>query len=93
MLTGDQIAAARKLAGIKTQADLAARSGVSEPAIARAEAAGSNFPGMQTTNMVKIVRALEAAGAEFALESGASLAGGVSIRVRGGSSKAWMTIK
>ena len=82
MLTGDQIAAARRLAGIRTQADLAVAAGVSRPTVERAERARDIIPGMGTEAMTGIVRALEAAGIEFYLEHGASLAGGVGMRVR-----------
>ncbi|TWA71945.1 Xre family transcriptional regulator [Azospirillum baldaniorum] len=83
MLTGRQIAAARKLAGIKTQAELAELAGVSEPAIARAEAKGAQIPGMNTTNMAAIILALEARGVEFFTKEGNSLAGGVGMRLKG----------
>jgi transcriptional regulator with XRE-family HTH domain len=86
MLTGDQIAAARRLAGIRSQADLAAAAGVSRPTVERAETARRLIPSMNVEAMARIVRALEAAGIEFYLESGASLAGGVGIRRRASAS-------
>ena len=86
MLTGDQIAAARRLAGIRTQADLAAAAGVSRPTVERAEGAKGAIPGMGTAAMAAIVRALEAAGVEFHLDGGASLAGGVGMRLSAKSS-------
>jgi len=82
MLTGDQIAAARRLSGIGTQADLAKAAGVSRPTIERAEKARGAIPGMGTDAMAKIVVALEAAGMEFYLDHGNSLAGGVGMRQR-----------
>lgn len=82
MLTGDQIAAARRLAGFRTQADLAEAAGVSRPTVERAEGAKGAVPGMGTAAMSAIVRALEGAGVEFHLDRGASLVGGVGMRVR-----------
>jgi hypothetical protein len=82
MLTGDQIAAARRLAGIRSQAELAIAAGVSRPTIERAEAARSLIPSMNSDALARIVRALEAAGLEFHLEPGSSLAGGVGMRRR-----------
>jgi DNA-binding XRE family transcriptional regulator len=81
MLTGNQIAAARRLAGFRTQADLATAAGVSRPTVERAEGAKAAIPGMGTAAMEAIVRALEAAGVQFYLEGG-SLAGGVGMRGR-----------
>lgn len=81
MLTGSQIAAARKLAGIKTQADLAVLADVSEPTIARAEAKGAEIPGMNTAAMAAIIRALEGAGVQFFTKDGGTLAGGVGMRL------------
>ena len=80
MLTGDQIAAARRLAGYRTQADLAAAAGVSRPTVERAEGAKGVIPGMGTAAMAAIVRAIEARGVEFYLD-GASLAGGIGMRL------------
>ena len=87
MLTGDQIAAARRLAGYRTQADLAAAAGVSRPTVERAEGAKGVIPGMGTAAMAAIVRAIEARGVEFYLDGGASLAGGIGMRLSGKSSK------
>ncbi|MCQ8279833.1 helix-turn-helix domain-containing protein [Acetobacteraceae bacterium KSS8] len=83
MLTGHQIAAARRLAGFGSQRSLAEASGVSEPTIARAEAAKGEFPKMEVPLMAKLVKALEVAGVEFTLDAGRTLAGGVSFRRRG----------
>jgi transcriptional regulator with XRE-family HTH domain len=82
MLTGDQIAAGRRLAGIRSQAELAVAAGVSRPTIERAEAARGLVPSMNAEALARIVRALEAAGVEFYLQSGATLAGGVGMRLR-----------
>jgi transcriptional regulator with XRE-family HTH domain len=82
MLTGDQIAAARRLAGIRSQAELAAAAGVSRPTVERAEAARGLIPSMNAEAMSRIIRALEAAGIAFHLEGGASLAGEVGMRLR-----------
>lgn len=82
MLTGDQIAAARKLCGFAKQSDLAAAAAVGVATIARAELARGKVPGMGTEAMEKIVRALEAAGIEFYLEHGASAAGGLGMRLQ-----------
>lgn len=81
MLTGNQIAAARALAGFNSQLALAKAADVSRPTIERAEGARNEIPGMGTDAMAKIVRALERAGVEFYLDGG-SLAGGIGIRLR-----------
>jgi len=80
MLTGDQIAAARRLAGMRSQAELGVAAGVSRPTIERAEAARALVPSMNCEAMAKIIRALEAAGVVFFLRAGDSLAGGVGMR-------------
>lgn len=80
MLTGHQIAAARRLAGFDSQEVFAKAAGISEPTLARAEASKRTLPSMGVTAMAKIVAALEAAGIEFTLEPGRSLNGGVSMR-------------
>jgi len=79
MLTGDQIAAARRMAGFHTQKALAAASGVSQPTIARAEMARAKFPKMASDALADIIKALEAAGVEFTLTPGMSLAGDLHI--------------
>lgn len=84
MLTGHQIAAARRLAGITRQSDLAKLAEVSRVTVERAEQAGANVPSMNTTAMTQIVRALEQAGIEFYVDRGASLVGGVGMRLRAG---------
>lgn len=63
MLTGAQIRAARALLKWSGK-DLAEKSGVSYPAIQRAEAV-DDLPNMQTRNLAAIKEALEAGGVEF----------------------------
>ena len=82
MLTGNQIAAARRLACVGSQEDLARLAGVSRPTVERAEGAREALPPMRMDQMVRIVRALEAAGVEFFLPPGAPLAGGLGMRMR-----------
>ena len=81
MLTGDQVAAGRRLAGIRSQADLAALAGVSRPTVERAEAARALIPSMNCEAMVRIIRALESKGVVFYLSAGQTLAGGVGMRL------------
>jgi transcriptional regulator with XRE-family HTH domain len=81
MLTGAQIAAARRLANIDSQLELARRAGVGRATVARAEAVGDEIPRMGTDAMVKIILVLERAGVVFQLDSG-SLAGAVSMKLR-----------
>lgn len=83
MLTGNQIRAARRLAGFSSQAAFAIRAEVSRPTVERAEAAGDSVPAMATAALVKMVHALEAEGIVFALDGG-SLIGGVSIKLQRG---------
>ena len=82
MLSGNQIAAARRLAGIGSQEDLANLAGVSRPTVERAEGAKETMPLMRTDQLVRIIRALEGAGVEFVLSPGASLAGGLGMRIK-----------
>ena len=63
MITTRQIKAARALLGW-SQADLARKSGVSEPTIARLEAADGDLGGRENTGQ-KIKDAIEAAGVQF----------------------------
>jgi predicted transcriptional regulator len=81
LVTIPQIKAARALLGW-SQADLARGSGVSEPTIARLEAAGGEIGGRQGTAR-KIQAALEKAGIEFINENG----GGPGVRLRRGQQK------
>lgn len=69
MLTGDQISAARKLAGLARQEDLAELTGLGIATIQRAESAGREIPGMNTTKMAVIVRALESKGVVFTVSA------------------------
>ena len=71
-----QIKAARALLGW-SQADLAAKSGVSEPTIAPLEAAEGVLGGREET-VIKLCNAIESAGVEFLSENG----GGPGVRVK-----------
>jgi transcriptional regulator with XRE-family HTH domain len=75
-VTTRQIKAARALLGW-SQADLAQRSGVSEPTIARLEAADGELGGREGTTK-KIRNAIEIAGIEFIHDNG----GGPGVRLR-----------
>ncbi|RUW52638.1 XRE family transcriptional regulator [Mesorhizobium sp. M1A.F.Ca.ET.072.01.1.1] len=68
VVTTRQIKAARALLGW-SQGDLAERSAVSEPTIARLEAEDGPLGGRPET-ATKIINALVAAGIEFILENG-----------------------
>ncbi|RUT99945.1 helix-turn-helix domain-containing protein [Mesorhizobium sp. USDA-HM6] len=74
-VTTRQIKAARALLGW-SQEDLAERSAVSEPTIARLEAEDGPLGGRPET-VTKIISALVAAGIEFILENG----GGPGVRL------------
>ena len=76
MITTRQVKAARALIGW-SQGDLAMRSGVSEPTIARLETVVGQLGGREGTTQ-KIRTALEAAGIEFIDENG----GGPGVRLR-----------
>jgi transcriptional regulator with XRE-family HTH domain len=71
-----QIKAARALLGW-SQADLAQKSGVSEPTIARLEAVDGDLGGRENTAQ-KIRNAIEVAGIQFFEENG----GGEGVRLR-----------
>jgi transcriptional regulator with XRE-family HTH domain len=75
-VTTRQIKAARALLGW-SQADLALRSGVSEPTVARLEAVDGELGGREGT-ADKIQTAIEVAGVEFIQENG----GGLGVRLR-----------
>ena len=79
MLTTRQVKAARALLGW-SQSDLAERSGVSEPTVARLESVEGELGGRARTAEL-IVSALTAAGVEFIYEHG----GVVGVRLRGPS--------
>ncbi|MBR1215265.1 helix-turn-helix domain-containing protein [Bradyrhizobium sp. JYMT SZCCT0180] len=76
MVTTRQIKAARALLAW-SQADLADRSGVSEPTVARLEAADGEIGGREDTAQ-KLRAAIEEAGVEFIDENG----GGSGVRLR-----------
>ena|SRR5579862_3836715 len=76
LVTTAQVKAARALLGW-SQSDLARRSGVSEPTIARLEALKGEFGGRVGTAK-RIRTALETAGVEFIEENG----GGLGVRLR-----------
>lgn len=80
MLTGAQIRAGRALLKWSGQM-LAERSGVSYPAIQRAEAT-DELPNMQVRNLAAIKGALEAGGIEF-IDGLYSGSGGPGARLRG----------
>jgi predicted transcriptional regulator len=76
LVTTRQIKAARALLAW-SQSDLADRSGVSEPTVARLEAVDGELGGRGAT-MQKIRAAIETAGIEFIQENG----GGPGVRLR-----------
>ncbi len=76
MISVRQVKAARALLGW-SQDDLAAKSGVSKPTVARLETAEGELGGYASTGD-KIVAALESAGVEFIAENG----GGAGVRLR-----------
>lgn len=80
MLTGTQIAAARKLAGIKSQQALADALGLGRATIERAEKKGDDFPTLGSDDMARMVRLFEASGVEFSLAAGTSAPGGLAMR-------------
>jgi predicted transcriptional regulator len=81
LLTIRQVKAARALLGW-SQSDLALRSGVSEPTIARLEAQDGKLGGRGET-VSKIEQAFVAAGIEFIKENG----GGLGVRLQKASSR------
>jgi transcriptional regulator with XRE-family HTH domain len=76
LVTTRQIKAARALLGW-SQADLAQKSGISEPTVARLESMDGELGGRQVTAQ-KIRAAIEVAGVEFIDENG----GGPGVRIR-----------
>ena len=76
MITTRQVKAARALLGW-SQEDLARRSGISEPTIARLESAEGELGGREDTGE-KIKKAIVNAGVEFIDENG----GGPGVRLR-----------
>ncbi len=81
MTTVPQLRAARALLGW-SQDDLANRSGISKPTIARLELGTGELAGYASTRD-KVVGALEAAGVTF-LGSGETVDGGPGVRLRKG---------
>jgi transcriptional regulator with XRE-family HTH domain len=81
VITTRQVKAARALLGW-SQADLARRSGISDPTIARLESAEGELGGREDT-ADKIRKAIESAGIEFIDENG----GGPGVRLRKRQSK------
>jgi transcriptional regulator with XRE-family HTH domain len=79
MLTGSQIRAARALLRWSGQT-LSEKSGVSYPAIQRAEST-DDLPNMQVRNLAAIKGALEAAGVEF-FDGSYSGLGGPGVRLK-----------
>jgi transcriptional regulator with XRE-family HTH domain len=79
MLTGSQIRAARALLKWSGR-ELSERSGVSYPALQRAESV-DDMPNMQTKNLAAIKAALEAGGCVF-IEGPYSGNGGPGVRLR-----------
>lgn len=79
MLTGSQIRGARALLKWSGK-DLAERSGVSYPALQRAEAV-DDMPNMQTKNLAAIKTALESGGVQF-IDGPYSGDGGPGVRLR-----------
>lgn len=67
ILTGDEIAAARGHARMRSRRMLAREAGLSSMLLQRAETAGIEFPAISVGSMIKIVRALEIAGVQFSL--------------------------
>jgi transcriptional regulator with XRE-family HTH domain len=76
LITTRQVKAARALLGW-SQSDLAHRSGVSEPTIARLESTEGALGGREGT-AEKIRKSIEAAGVQFIEENG----GGLGVRLR-----------
>ena len=76
MVTTRQIKAARALLSW-SQADLAERSGISEPTVARLESADGELGGREDTAQ-RLRAAIEAAGVEFIDENG----GGPGVRLK-----------
>ena len=78
-ITIRQIKAARALLAW-SQGDLARRSGISEPTVARLEASDGPLGGRERT-VKSIISALQSAGVDFIEENG----GGPGVRLRKGS--------
>jgi len=80
MISSAQLRAARALLGID-QRRLAALSGLSLPTIQRMEASEGVIRG-NVDSLMKLVRALEAAGIELIAENASSSGGGRGVRLK-----------
>jgi len=80
MISAQQLRAARALLGVD-QRELATRSGLSVPTIQRMEASGGVIRG-NVDSLMKVVRALDAAGIEIIDEGGVSQSGGRGVRLK-----------
>ena len=80
MLTAAQLRAARALLGID-QRKLAEASGLSVPTIQRMEASDGVIRG-NVDSLMKLIRALDAAGVELISEGAASASGGRGVRLK-----------
>ncbi|MGK2741682.1 helix-turn-helix domain-containing protein [Tepidicaulis sp. LMO-SS28] len=80
MITAAQMRAARALLGID-QKSLATLAGLSVPTIQRMEASDGNVRGV-VESLIKVVKALEAAGIELIGENAQSLDGGRGVRLK-----------
>lgn len=76
-MTGNQIKAARALAGLE-QAEIASRAAVSINTIRNMEAAGAATVRVRLDTLHKVKAALESAGVEFIPENG----GGAGVRLK-----------
>ncbi len=85
MITAAQMRAARALLGIdqKTLADL---SGLSVPTIQRMEASNGNVRGV-VDSLIKVVEALDLAGAELIGDGASSMSGGRGVRLKSPSDR------
>jgi transcriptional regulator with XRE-family HTH domain len=79
MITGEQIRAARALFGLN-QRKLAELCGLSLPTIQRMEASQGEIRG-NVESLVKVMRALDAAGIEFITDQATSSGGGRGVRL------------
>ena len=80
MITAAQLRAARALAGLD-QKRLAELSGLSVPTIQRMEASEGVVRG-NVDSLMKLIRALDAAGVDLIGDSAASVSGGRGVRLR-----------
>ena len=80
MITAAQLRAARALVGLD-QKTLAELSGLSVPTIQRMEASDGVIRG-NVDSLMKLIRALDAAGVELIAEGAASAGGGRGVRIK-----------